>query len=158
MSCKEQISQCKSLLANNLNALYLFYKSALLEFPFIHDTLKVARCNNFVATASIFEYLILKQIDLYGKTNVTHLTHLLHRLNFIMILFFGRSQQILRGNDVTIVFAVNRISALIDLNFGNALSCAYFVCLPSVMQRFTEIYERNFDISWNFYEKGINYA
>ena len=129
MSCKEQISQCKSLVANNLNALYLFYKSALLEFPFIHDTLKMARCNNFVATASIF---------------------LLHRLNFIMILFFGRSQQILRGNDVTIVLAVNRISALIDLNFGNALSCAYFVCLPSVMQRFTEIYERNFDISWNF--------
>ena len=43
--------------------------------------LKVARQNNSVATPSIFESLILKQIDLYGKTIITH------RLNFIMILF-----------------------------------------------------------------------
>ena len=26
------------------------------------------------------------------------------------------------------------------------------------MQSFTEIYERNFEISWNFCKKGINYA
>ena len=44
--------------------------------------LKLARYNDFVATPSIFQSLILKQIDLYGKTIITH------RLNFIMILFF----------------------------------------------------------------------
>ena len=56
---------------------------------------KVARYNNFVATPSIFESLVLTQIELYGKTI---LTDLLHRLEFIMILFFGRS----RANDVMI--------------------------------------------------------
>ena len=54
-----------------------------------------------------------------------------------MILFFGRS----RGNDVTIVLALNQISALIDLKFGNALSRAYFGCLSSVMRSFAKIYE-----------------
>ena len=34
-----------------------------------------------------------------------------------------------RGNDVTIVLVLNRILALIDLNFGNALRGAYFGCL-----------------------------
>ena len=31
-------------------------------------------------------------------------------------------------------------------------------CLPSVTRSFTEIYERNFEISWNFYKKGITHA
>ena len=35
-------------------------------------TVKVARYNNFVATPSIFESPIVKQIDLYGKTIRTH--------------------------------------------------------------------------------------
>ena len=35
-------------------------------------TFKVARYNNFVATPSIFKSLIVKQIDLYGKTIRTH--------------------------------------------------------------------------------------
>ena len=35
-----------------------------------HDV--VARYNNFVATPSIFESLIFKQIDFYGKTIITH--------------------------------------------------------------------------------------
>ena len=34
--------------------------------------LKMARHNNSVATPSIFESLILKQIDLYSKTIITH--------------------------------------------------------------------------------------
>ena len=32
----------------------------------------MAPYNTFVATLSIFESLILKQIDLYGKTIITH--------------------------------------------------------------------------------------
>ena len=75
-----------------------------------------------------------------------------------MILFFGRSEEISRGNDVTIVLALSRISVLIDLSFGNALHCAYFECLSSVKRSFTEVYERNFEISWNVQKKGINYA
>ena len=62
----------------------------------------------------------------------------------------GINITISRGNDITIVLALNRILALIDLNFGNALRCAYFRCLSSVMRSFTEIYVRNFEISWNF--------
>ena len=56
----------------------------------------MARYNNFVATPSIFESLVLTQIELYGKTI---LTDVLHRREFIMILFFGRS----RANDVMIL-------------------------------------------------------
>ena len=62
----------------------------------------------------------------------------------------GINITISRGNDITIVLALNRILALIDLNFGNALRCGYFMCLSSVMRSFTEIYVRNFEISWNF--------
>ena len=36
---------------------------------------KVARRNSFVATPSILESLTLKQIDLYGKTIITHVLH-----------------------------------------------------------------------------------
>ena len=30
--------------------------------------------------------------------------------------------------------------------------------MSSAVLRFTIIYKRNFEISWNFYKKGINYA
>ena len=66
-----------------------------------------------------------------------------------MILFFGDRNKYHVANGVTIVLALNRISALFDLNFGNyALSYmyAYFGCLSSVMGSFTEIYGRNFRI------------
>ena len=36
----------------------------------------VARYNNSVATPSIFESLIFEQIDLYGKTIITHVLHI----------------------------------------------------------------------------------
>ena len=48
---------------------------------------KVARPSIFVATPSIFEYPILKQINLHCKTHYN--TCITHRRNF-MILFFGR--------------------------------------------------------------------
>ena len=32
------------------------------------------------------------------------------------------------------------------------------LALNSAVQSFTKIYERNFEISWNFHKKGINYA
>ena len=43
-------------------------------------TVKVARYNNFVATPSIFESPIVKQIDLYGKTIKTHVLPIDHTL------------------------------------------------------------------------------
>ena len=30
--------------------------------------------------------------------------------------------------------------------------------MSSVVRSFTKIYHRNFEISWNLYKKGINYA
>ena len=54
----------------------------------VFSHLKVARPSIFIGTPSIFEFLILKQIDLYCKTHYN--TCITHRLNFIMILFFGR--------------------------------------------------------------------
>ena len=97
-----------------------------------------------MATPSISESLIHvpKQIDLYGKT-----------INFFYDIIFWAIEEISRSNDVTIVLALNQISALIDLNFGNALRCRYFGCLPSVMRSFTEIYYRNFEISWHFLKR-----
>ena len=38
----------------------------------VNDSIKVARYNNSVAISSIFESLLLKKIDLYGKTIMTH--------------------------------------------------------------------------------------
>ena len=80
---------------------------------------KVARPSIFVATPSIFESLVLKQIDLSYKTNYD--TCGTHRLSFIMILVLGRSESISCDDDVTIILALNRISALIGILFGNAL-------------------------------------
>ena len=97
-----------------------------------------------MATPSTSESLIHvpKQIDLYGKT-----------INFFYDIIFWAIEEISRGNDVTIDLALNQISALIDLNFGNALRCAYFGCLPSVMRSFAEIYYRNFEISWHLLKR-----
>ena len=59
---------------------------------------------------------------------------------------------ILRGNDVTIVLALNRISALIDLKFRNALRCAYFGFLFFPLCEVSQISVRGpeFEVSWNF--------
>ena len=54
--------------------------------------------------------------------------------------------------------ALNRIAALIRIFFRNAWRYLYFGCLYSVVRSFTKIYKRNFEISWNFYKKGINHA
>ena len=43
-------------------------------------TVKVARYNKFVATPSICESLIVKQIDLYGKTIRTHVLQIHYTL------------------------------------------------------------------------------
>ena len=37
---------------------------------------KVARYNNSLATTSLFESLIFKEIDLYGETIITHVLHI----------------------------------------------------------------------------------
>ena len=40
----------------------------------------------------------------------------------------------------------------------NALCYVFFRWLSPAVRSFTQIYKRNFEISWNFYRKGINYA
>ena len=40
----------------------------------------------------------------------------------------------------------------------NALCYVLFGWLYPAVRSFTQIYKRNFEISWNFYRKGINYA
>ena len=56
---------------------------------------------------------------------------------------------ILRGNDVTIVLALNRISALIDLKFRNALRCAGS-CFPLCEVSQVSVRGPEFEVSWNF--------
>ena len=57
------------------------------------------------------------------------------------------------------VLALSRISALVDLNFGNALRCAYFGCLSlpfcEVSQKYMRVISRYLG---QFLKKGINYA
>ena len=67
----------------------------------------------------------------------------------------SRSKWISRDNDVTMVFALNRIAARIRIFSRNALRYVNFGCLPSAVQSLTTIYKRNFEISWNFYMKAI---
>ena len=64
-----------------------------------------------MATPSISESFIHvpKEIDLYGKT-----------INFFYDIIFWAIEEKSRGIDVTIVLALNEISALIDLNIGTA--------------------------------------
>ena len=50
---------------------YLFVTLLISFSQLFRHPVKVARYNSFVATPSIFEFLTLKQIDLYGK----HITH-----------------------------------------------------------------------------------
>ena len=60
--------------------------------------------------------------------------------------------------DVTIVLALNQISALIGIFFGNALRYLYLGCLSSIERSLTKMCMRNFEVSLNLYNKGINYA
>ena len=53
------------------------------------------------------------------------------------------------------VLALNRISAHKDTFLRNALRYLYSECLCSVVPSFTIIYKRNFEISLDFYKKGI---
>ena len=70
----------------------------------------MARYNNFPSLNPLYLYIFVpKEIDLYGKT-----------INFFYDIIFWAIEEKSRGNDVTIVLALNQISALIDLNFGNA--------------------------------------
>ena len=92
---------------------------------------KVARLNVFIGTPSIFESLILKQIDLYCKTIMTYGLHL----------------------------ALNQISALFGTLFWIALRCKFFWLMRSAVRSFTKIYKRSFrDILKFLLKKGINYA
>ena len=69
------------------------------------------------------------------------------------MIVFSRSECISRDNDVTIVFALNRIAALMHIFSGNALRYVNFGCLPSAVQSLTKICRRDFEISWNLYMK-----
>ena len=62
---------------------------------------------------------------------------------------FWRSEWISRDNDVTIVLALNRISARIRISPWNALQYLY------LEGSFIKIDKRNFEICWNFYRKGM---
>ena len=73
-----------------------------------------------------------------------------------MFLFWG-DRIISRNNEVTIVLALNRISALIGIFFGNALRYIYFECLSSAGRSITKIKEEFRDI-FEFLKKGTNYA
>ena len=55
--------------------------------------------------------------------------------------------------DVTIVLALNRISALIGIFFGNALSYVYFGCLSSIEVR-EGGYFRNFWVGMCRWDQG----
>ena len=120
------------------------------------SNLKVAQYNNFVATPSVFQSLLLKQIDLFDKTSNTWISH---RLNYDLI-FWG-----VIGINITWQWRhnsfsfKNRISALIDLNVGNALRCAillwvlFFRCAKfhrNLWEEFRDILK--------VLKKGINYA
>ena len=106
--------------------------------------LKVAWPSILIGTYFMFESLTLKKkIDLYCKT-------ILPRLNFTMILFFGRSEYMSRGNDVTTVLALNQISALFGIFFWKAKYATYSLgkCLllckvsqTSVEEEFRDILE-----------------
>ena len=70
-------------------------------------------------------------------------------------MIFWRCEEISRGNDVTMALAFNRTTVLIRIFSENALGYVNFGCLPPAVQSFTQIYNRNFEISWNFYMKAI---
>ena len=109
-------------------------------FIYIYLLVKVARPIVCVGTPSIFESLILKEIDLYCKNFITHVIHI--DLTLLLFYFFRDRNKY----HVTIVLALNRVSALIGIFFANTLRYVYFGCLSSI------------EVSLNFYKKGINYA
>ena len=55
-------------------------------------------------------------------------------------------------NDVTMVLALNRISAIFGF-FFNALRYVFFGRMSSALRSFRKMYKRNFKISWNLYKK-----
>ena len=63
-----------------------------------------------------------------------------------------------RDNDVTMVLALNRISALFGIFFWKALRYVFDECLLLCEVSKKSMSQRNFDISWNFYKKVLNYA
>ena len=70
----------------------------------------------------------------------------------------GQSEYLSRDNDVTIVLALNRISALNGISL-EVLYATYtlgaFLLLCEVSQKSIK---GKFEVSLNFYKKGINYA
>ena len=63
-----------------------------------------------------------------------------------------------RGNDVTMVLALNRISAMFGIFFWNPLCYVIFGKMSSAVRSLPKIYRMNCEISWNFYKKGIKNA
>ena len=61
-----------------------------------------------------------------------------------------------RENDVKM--ALNRISALLGIFFWNALRYLFYRWMSPYVRSFSKIYNRNYEITWNFYKKGINHA
>ena len=61
-------------------------------------------------------------------------------------------------NDVTMVLGLNRSNFSPVRHF--LLKCASYLLAIylSTLRGFTRINKRNFEISWNLYKKGINYA
>ena len=56
---------------------------------------------------------------------------------------------------LTMVLAFKRTAVVIRIFSENALGYVNFGCLPPAEQSFTQICNRNFEISWNFYMKAI---
>ena len=116
--------------------------------------IKVARHS----TSSIFESLIPKQIDLCYRNIITHITH---GLNFIMILIFWEIR-------IYIMWQWHHNSLSSKSNY-----CPYqhflwkcfmlrnlgvlVICCVKFHKNLSEEF-RQFEISLNFYKKGINYA
>ena len=95
----------------------------ILKVSYNLKDFKSAQPSIFVSKLFIFEPLVLKQLDLYCKSNVTH--KLTEHIDWYMCMYdtiVWRSQRISHDNDVTIVLAPNRISAFIRIFFVSAFS------------------------------------
>ena len=115
----------------------------------------MARTSIFVhaRTPSIFKSLILKQIDLYCKNSVTNVLYI--DLTLLWYYFWAI------GINITWQWRHNKSNFCPYGNFEsfwNALRYNFFGYLSSVVRSFTKSCKRNFEISWNFYEKEVNYA
>ena len=89
---------------------------------------------------------VSKKLPLNAMAGERHMIRALCRLNETF------------DKDVMIFLALNRISALIGIFFGNALRYVYFGCLSSIERSFTKMCMRNFEVSLNFYKRkaGLN--